>query len=832
MAFSRRQRIALEITIGLTLIVAVGVGTSIGLALAAMHNIDVVRELRDYKPALPTQVLDRNGKLITEYFGEEKRDIVHLDELPNHLIYAVLTREDRNFYEHKGFDVLRTTKAAIDMATGRFSGGGSTITQQVAGRLFADRSQKTITRKLRELWYAILLERALTKNEILELYLNQEILGHGTYGVEAASQLYFGHSARDVSIAEAAILVPLFSAPSGYSPILHPERARDRQRYVLDEMISLGYVQEDAANESFDQFWQNWDYTRSNATSAYYSNQSQANYFSEYVRQELEELLFGSVDIYKDGYVVHTTLDLDYQRTADKIMLEGLRSVNQRYQETSSDRFDVVNAKYIPMLDMLALAFNLDNVKVAGAQQKREAQKTYLEKINPLIDLLAMSVGSQPMHDLARKTYRYVRDQSKKTIVEGALITLENDTGHILAMVGGSDFETKKLNRSVQAKVQPGSSFKPLYYSAAISSGKFTPATRLYDGPIVFWNSDGTPYQPENYLGAWQGSVLLRYALATSMNVPSIQVLDGVGFDAAIERASRLLGLYEYRNNEDIFPRKYPLGLGIVSVAPINMARAFATFPNGGKEVVPIAITYIQDRQGNTVLENEKELLSKRQGKDTRILSPQAAYLMVDLLESTVEFGTLANRRRNIGGFDGMPMAGKTGTTQNWGDAWTVGFSPYMTTAIWFGFDMPGNSLGRYITGATAAGPVWAKFMKEVHADLSPKEFSRPDSGLVTVQVCAKSGLLPTQYCDEGIIEELFIAGTEPRSACDIHQFEEERDEILLKRIQDSMLIEDFSLDDIGFPELAPPFSDGGGREDNPLLDEGDASQTINPLLD
>ena len=830
MAFSRRQRIILEIIIGTTLVIALGVGISLGTAFAAMKNVDVVRELRDYKPALPTQVLDRNGKLITEFFGEEKRDIVHIDELPKHLIYAVLTREDRNFYQHNGFDFFRTAKATVDMVTGRFSGGGSTITQQVAGRLFADRSQKTITRKLRELWFAVLLERALTKNEILELYLNQEILGHGTYGVEAASQLYFGHSAREVTVAEAAILVPLFSAPSRYSPILHPDFAKDRQRYVLDEMVSIGYVSKEAADSSFEQFWDSWDYTRSNITSAYFSNESQAPYFSEYVRQELEDLLFGSVDIYKDGYVVHTTLDLDYQRTAEETMQDGLRSINQRYQETANDRFDIVNQKYIPLLDMMALAFNLDNIKVAGAQQKREARNDYLSRLNPLIDLLAMSTGSRDLHKLARETYNFVKKKDERTTVEGALITLENGTGHILAMVGGSDFETKKLNRSVQSKLQPGSSFKPLYYSAAISSGKFTPATRLYDGPIVFWNADGTPYEPTNFLGEWSGSVLLRYALATSMNVPSIQVLDGIGFDAAIDRASRLLGLYEYRNNEDIFPRRYPLGLGIISVAPINMARAFATFPNGGKEVVPIAITYIQDRQGNMILEHEKDMLNERKGQDTRILSPQASYVMVDMLKSTVEFGTLANRRRNIGGFDGMPMAGKTGTTQNWGDAWTVGFSPYITTAIWFGFDMPGNSLGRYITGATAAGPIWAKYMKEVHKNLEPKEFSKPDSGLVTVRVCAESGMIPTQYCDDGIIEEIFIAGTEPRRACDIHEFEKDRDEVLLKHIQDNMLTQDLSIDSFEIPDLPLPF-DNYQAEENPLLDSGTAD-TVNPLLD
>ncbi|WP_319562357.1 PBP1A family penicillin-binding protein [Marispirochaeta sp.] len=831
MAFSRRQRVILEIIISITLLVALGVGISLGLAVASIRNIDVVRELRDYRPSLPTQILDRDGKLITELFGEEKREMIHVDELPKHLVYAVLTREDRNFYNHSGFDFIRTTKAAIDMVRGRFSGGGSTITQQVAGRLFADRSSKTIERKIRELWYAFLLERSFTKNEILELYINQEFLGHGTYGVEAASQLYFGHSAREVSIAEAAILVPLFSAPSGYSPILHPEAARDRQRFVLDQMIQLGYVEKKEADDSFRNFWDSWDYTRSSSTSAYLSNESQAPYFSEYIRQQLEDLLFGSVDIYKDGYIVHTTLDLEYQRIADSVMQEGIRSINQRYRASSQERLEVVDTRYVPLLDLASLAFNIENIKVAGARQRREAKESYLQKMNPLVDMVAMSTGSKSLKDFANRTYDYQKAKNDRSIIEGALITLENETGHILSMVGGSDFETTKLNRAVQSRLQPGSAFKPLYYSAAISSGKFTPATRLYDGPIVFWNADGTPYEPQNYLGDWQGSVLLRVALATSMNVPSIQVLDGVGFDAAIERASRLLGMYDQRNNEDVFPRRYPLGLGIVSVAPINMARAFATFPNAGKEVIPIGITYIQDRQGNMVLEHEKELLSQRKGRDTRILSPQAAFVMVDLLESTVEFGTLANRRRNIGGFDGMPMAGKTGTTQNWGDAWTVGFSPYMTTAVWFGFDMPGNSLGRLITGATAAGPIWAQFMKDVHKGLEPKAFFKPDSGIVTVRVCSVSGQLPTQECNEGIIEEIFIAGTEPREACEIHQFRQQRDEVLLKHIQDNMLIQDFSIPDTEFPELTSPFGDDDQQKE-PLFDNPGSSESFNPLLD
>jgi len=248
-----------------------------------------------------------------------------------------------------------------------------------------------------------------------------------------------------------------------------------------------------------------------------------------------------------------------------------------------------------------------------------------------------------------------------------------------------------------------------------------TPATRIYDGPIVFYDEDSErAYEPLNYLGEWSGSVLMRFALATSMNVPSLQVLDAVGFQPAIDRASRLLGMSDQKNNEVLFPHGYSLGLGVTATAPINVARAFATFPSQGKEVEPIAIISVSDREGNIILEPEKERLREKQKReqDDQIMTPQEAYVMVNMLESTVEYGTLANRRRYVGGFDDMPMAGKTGTTQNWQDAWTTGFSPYMTTSVWFGFDTPGISMGRYLTGATAAGPVWAVYMKKIHKKL------------------------------------------------------------------------------------------------------------------
>ena len=337
----------------------------------------------------------------------------------------------------------------------------------------------------------------------------------------------------------------------------------------------------------------------------------------------------------------------------------------------------------------------------------------------------------------------------------------------------------------------PGSSFKPLYYSAGISKGIITPATMLLDQPMAFINDDGSPYTPLNFLGEWQGTATVREALSNSMNVPSIEVLEMVGFDAAINRASKLLGIKDPAQIAKTFPRKYPLGLGIIGIAPIQMARAFATFANQGKEVVPIGIRFIEDRNGKILFEPEKDLRveQREEGDKRQILSPQAAYIMVDLLKSTVQTGTLANRRRAVGGFP-MPFAGKTGTTQNWSDAWTVGFSPYITTAVWFGFDMPGNSLGLNQTGATAAGPVWANVMKDIHLansnEMPPVDFPRP-AGITEVTVCSKSGMIPTAECTDGQRKEIFITGTEPKSFCTIHKFEKQRNNELLQRLQENL---------------------------------------------
>ena len=838
MISDKKKRRRIEVILAVCIILAVIIGVVLGRTLSEIRNIDIRADLQNYEPALPTQILDRNGNLITELFSDEKREIVPVDELPKHLIYALISREDANFYEHNGLSFKHFFRALYNIVAGNYFSGFSTLTMQVAGAHYADRSEISITRKIKEVWYAFQIEKALTKDEILEIYMNEVYFGHNTYGVESASQFYFGHSAREITLAEAAILVIQLASPATYSPINHPDTARDRQIDVLNEMVELGYCSRDEADDSFNDYWTSYDYSRSNIASAYFDNNSKAPYFSEYVRLQLNDMLYGAVDVNKDGYVVHTTLDLDIQAAADRNMERGYREINQRYHQYSDNRYEIVNDQFISIVDLLSLTFNIEDIRVTGAKQKGIATDYYFETLNPSLYMLSSIFGLGDLNRAAVTGYSKNKTRNEKNTVEGALITLENNTGRIIAMVGGSDFETKQYNRAVDAIVQPGSCMKPLYYSAAISDRKITPATRLYDGPVVFYDESGNPYKPENYLGTWEGSVLARYALATSMNVPSIQVLEKVGFDSAIDRISRMTGLTDKKNDEVLFPRGYPLGLGVTALAPINMARAFATFPNQGKEVVPIAIVSVEDRQGNIILEPEKERLREKQknkGED-QIMTPQEAYVMTDMLQSTVRFGTLMRRKYQVPEFGEIvkkiPMGGKTGTTQNWQDAWTSGFSPYYTTVVWFGFDTPGNSLGRYLTGATAAGPIWARYMSDIHQNLEEKDFPEPESGIIRVRVCSKSGLLPTNDCNEGTKEEIFLVGTEPKRTCDIHKFEKSRNEELLNRLQENLLIEDVPLQAFDIPQLdLPDFlidEDDGTTDTDNANDSGD----YNPLLD
>ena len=753
-------------------------GGMLGWGLSETRNIENSEYITSFDTALPTKLLDINGELITELASDEKREIISLENLPQLMIDALITREDRIFYRHRGFSCKAVARAFAGKLLHLSLGGGSTLTQQIAGTLYCDRTDMSIKRKIKELWWAVQMERRCSKSEILETYLNKIYFGGGTYGVNAAAKYYFGHDATQITPAEAAILVIQLSNPAYYNPFDHPNRAMERQQDVLGSMVKAGYITKAEADESFDTYWANFDYTRTSA-SAYMMRDDKAPWFSEYVRRELGSLIYGSEDIYTSGFTVNTTLDLSQQQAAQDVMTKYIASANRQWQREQVNRSSTVFRTYVPLSELLSLVFNLPGVKVSKQRSQKVANDAFINKINPVLDVCSLMFGLEDLKvGIVNKANTLAKQQDEKTTIEGTMITLQNDTGYITALVGGSKYDQEnQFIRAVQAKLQPGSSFKPLYYSAAIDSRKFTPATEISDTPVVFYTADGKPYIPQNFKGEWEGNVQLWYALAHSMNVPSLKVLDGIGFDTAINRAVALLGISKEELPTRGFVPGYPIGLGVCSVRPVEMARAFAIFANSGKEVTPMAIRTVEDRSGNIKYNPELEIRKAQQAKGSaiQVISPQTAYVMTQLLENTVRSGTLAGQdipltyRTQSGRRFTMPLAGKTGTTQNWADAWTVAFTPYYTSAFWFGFDKPGNSLGLHITGATLAGVAMGEYMGQIHKDLPYKDFIMPATGVIRVSVCTKSGQIPTPECGNDVTTQWFLAGTEPTEVCSVH---------------------------------------------------------------
>lgn len=779
-------------------------GGSLGFLLSETKNIENTEYLTEFTSALPTRLIDINGELITEFASDEKRDIIEYQDLPQNLIDALITREDRIFFSHNGFTFKSIMRAVVGKLVNSDLGGGSTLTQQIAGTLYCDRKEMSIKRKIKELWWAIQMERRFSKNEILETYLNKIYFGGGTYGVSAASKYYFGHDSSEITPAEASILVIQLSNPAFYNPFDHPDRAMARQMDVLDSMVDAGYITQQEADESYESYWASFDYTRT-SQSAYMMRDDKAPWFSEYVRRELANMLYGSLDIFSGGFTVNTTVNLAHQQAAEDTMTKWIAEGNRRYLLERNSKTNQAYSTYIPMAELIAELFGIPGLNLGRQRSYNIATSRYISQTNPVIDVIAMLTGIDTVkQEITNKGTELQKDQLERTTIEGTMISIENETGYIDALVGGSKYgQENQLIRATQSRLQPGSTFKPLYYSAAIDSKKFTPTTMISDTPVVFTTADGRPYIPQNFRGEWMGNVCVYYALIHSMNVPSIKILDGIGFDAAIDRAIDLLGIPEDEIADRGFIPGYPLGLGVCSVRPIELARAFSIFANGGKEVTPIAIRSVQDRNGEEFLNPEKEIKDAQAAKGDKIqvISPQTAFVMTKMLEQTVHRGgTLAAQDKKLdyetstGVKYSIPSAGKTGTTQNWADAWVCGFTPYYTAAFWFGFDKPGQSLGLNITGSTLAGYAWGEYFREVHSDLPSKEFPTPDSGVVQMTVCAKSGDLLTKGCDEGRTTQWYLEGTQPTRACKIHDNKEVVD-IILQRFEDEMTMSGLKWD-------------------------------------
>ncbi|EOA80098.1 penicillin-binding protein 1A [Borreliella burgdorferi] len=738
---------------------------TLSLAVSKTINIQKDKNFGYVNPAVPSRLLDINGKQITQFISDENRELMPLRKMPDNLINTLLIREDIGFFSHRGFSLIGIFRAAFNIVLGRYFSGGSTLTQQLAKLLYTNQARRSILRKLHEIWWAIQLEKKLSKYEILEKYLNKVYFGNGNYGIVAASKFFFGKSVNKINTAESVMMIIQLPNAKLYSPLYNPEFSKKIQRAVLNQVVSNGIVKAEIAEKEFNEYWQNYDWTRMADTSAISSKKDQAPYFSEYIRQKILKYLPDGANIYKDGYSIYSTLDLEAQKYADKVTNDMINKARTMHNLNRSSETIIINSEIVPVVDAISDLLGIKNLRINGRQYKKLRKRKFYEDNIDLIASFGAILGIDKI-DKATKEYIIKNKLTPKLIAqpEGAMIAIDTTSGAIRAMVGGSGHtKDNEFNRATQAKVQPGSAFKALYFAAAIDLKKITAATMFSDSPVAFLNKNGEIYAPGNYGGKWRGNVLTRQALALSLNIPALRILDRLGFDSAISYSSKLLGITDPKEIEKTFPKVYPLALGVISVSPIQMARAFAILGNSGSEIEPYGIRYIEDRAGRIITNKEASILAKIKNKElqTQIVSPQTAYIITDMMKSTIQYGTLANQRyTNLKNFK-SDIAGKSGTTQNWADGWAIGYSPYITTAFWVGFDKKGYSLGISGTGTGLAGPSWGEFMAEYHKNLPKKVFVKP-AGIISIPVQAETGLLPEEIADEKIINELFISGTQP----------------------------------------------------------------------
>jgi len=656
--FAHRPRTLLVLAGILVLVVAGACGALYHAFTSDLPNLET---LKDYRPRLSTQIFDDQGELIGT-LAFEKRELVPMEEVPEVLRLAVIAAEDAKFYSHEGLDFTGILRALLKNLLAReIVQGGSTITQQVVKSLLLT-PEKSYSRKIREAILAYRLERSLSKDEILYLYLNQIYFGSGAYGVRTASKTYFGHDVQNVDLAEAALLAGLPRAPSRYSPARNPELARERQLYVLNRMLEEGFVTRSQVDAALAKPLR--------ILAADESKNGPAPYVVDKVRDYLIER-YGKDAAFAGGLRVYTTVRRQEQEAAEDALKSGAEAYRKRHPRKGGS--------------------------TSGG-------------------------GAAPDDEL-----------------QGALISIELPQGYVRAMVGGMDYGRSQFNRAMDARRQPGSAFKGLLYAAALDKG-FTPASIVVDSPIVFHDPVlEEEWKPRNYSRYFVGPTTVRDALAHSRNVVTVKILQEIGVSYAIQYAQRL-GIQSRLNPE------LSLALGTSEVTLLELVRAYSVFACQGMRIEPILVRRVEDHEGN--------LLEEREPKAERAVSAETAYLMTSLLQSVVQEGT-----GRAASALGVPCAGKTGTTNDFHDAWFIGYTCDRITGVWMGFDQP-RSLGPGETGGRLAAPVWTEFMKKVVRHDGPKEFPIPP-GIVFARVDTQTGLLAGPNTAEARLE-CFREGTEP----------------------------------------------------------------------
>ena len=701
------KKLVRRLLFALMVLVAALIGATAGLLLVYSTDLPEVEELEHYRPASITQLYDDQNRIIGS-FALQRRVVASYEDFPPVLRDALLSVEDKDFFRHSGINLWRVFGAAFrDIESGGKLQGGSTITMQLARNLFLS-PDRSFHRKVQEALLAIQIERRFTKPQIFTLYANQIFLGHGVYGFEAASEYYFNKPAKQLAIEEAALLAGLPKAPANYSPITHADRALKRRNLVINAMMEDGKITAEQATQARNRPLQ---------LEVAHDPNSLAPYFVEEVRRYLETK-YGSDQVHEGGLRVNTSLDVDLQRAANRSILNGLAAYERRHGW--SGHLENVLARGITLNGYQ----NLDWVDEPEVNGYIHALITGVSQNSAAIKFGRFTASLSPAdvawtHQKIRELFKpgdivYVKIISlevgkarvtleKDSGVQGALVAIENATGEIKAMVGGRDFNQSKFNRATQALRQVGSSFKPYVYTAAIDQGA-KPDDTILDVPVTFNTASG-PYSPHNYDEKFEGTITLRRALAQSRNIPALKLADHMGIKTVIDYAHR----FGITSN---IPAYLPVALGAAEVTPLEQTSAYTVFPSDGVRITPRYITKVSDYEGR-VLEQ-----SYPDAKD--VISVNTARTMTSMLREVVLHGTAISAA-------GMsyPLAGKTGTTNGFTDAWFVGFSPTLTAGVWMGYDEK-KALGAKESGAHAALPIWIDFMKSALAGKDPGAFNIP----------------------------------------------------------------------------------------------------------
>ena len=760
-----------------SIVMVIGISVGIYFGYLWSSNLPYVGSVKDYRPPVITRIFSDDGEVIGRLW-EEKRTVIPISGLPKHLINAFVAAEDARFFEHQGVDVQGIVRAFLkNLSAGKVEQGGSTITQQVTKSLILKNVKKTYRRKVREAILSVQLEKSFSKEHILFLYLNQIYLGQGAYGVEAASQTYFGKPAKDLNLAESALLAGLPQAPARYSPVSHFDRAKARQKYVLSRMYEEKFINKAS-----------WDQAL-NAELDLHTKEintfERAPYFTEHVRRYLLKK-YGKDLLYRGGLKVYTTLDLKMQVKGREVLNKGLADLDKR--EGYRGPIKHLSVEEIQDYETLAVkefsisppsvgsvvkgtVTRVDSV-VKGLVTKVDDEKKEvsirLGKEMACLPLNKMKWARKPNKEVAyyearvkkpssvlkpgdivwvRILKRYGDDKNftwqvaleQTPMAQGALVCMDPETGEVKAILGGRSFDESQFNRAIQSRRQPGSAFKPLIYSAALDQG-MTPVTIIMDSPYVSTpNADGEVWKPKNYKEKFYGPTLVRTGLAKSRNVITVKILNKIGVKYAIDYA-RKMGI------ESNLTPNLSLALGSSGVSLMELTRAYAVFANGGMLVKPFFVKRVLDRSGQVIEENQPDT--------AQVLSKETAFVMTDLLRAVVTEGT-GWRVRALK----RPVAGKTGTTNDLRDAWFMGYTPDLVTGVWVGYD-DSREMGEGETGSRAASPIWLDFMQGVLAEKPVRDFQAP-KGVVFAQIDGETGLLAGRHSNTTVFQA-FKEGTEP----------------------------------------------------------------------